>query len=165
VDLAQMVQLPQRTLEVFSHGPVAVTFAADVPWLDFSTPGGDTVSPGHVTPALTTVVLNPILLGAGVQMGEITVSSSLGQVAVPVTVNVTGKQAYCDVNRDGVVNFDDVNAVQARSGTLLGQPGYHIDYDVERDGDIDMQDVGLVSACIDSESGNVYRAFLPVAQR
>jgi Dockerin type I domain len=123
------------------RSPVSVTLATDVPWLDFSTTSA-------ATPAMSTLVLNPILLAQGMQSGVVTVTSSLGTVIVPVIVTVVNKGAFCDANGDGKTGFADVAAVQAHVGISIGQPGYDVHYDLNRDGVIDAQDVALAQTCV-----------------
>ena len=97
IDLSQPGQLPQATLEAISHQPVNATFTTSTPWIDLDSAGGQ-------TPALTTVVINPIKLAEGAQVGSITVNSDLGSVTVPITVTATNKADFCDANRDGATN-------------------------------------------------------------
>jgi hypothetical protein len=141
VDLAADGQLPQRVLEAFSRSGANVTLSSNVPWLDFSAASG-------TTPFVSTVVLNPILLAAGTQTGTITVSSSLGDVAVPITVNVSNKPAFCDVDGSGTGDAADLAAVQARIGSSLGDPNYAFRYDLDRDGAITDGDLQLLSGCV-----------------
>ena len=136
VDLSQPGQLPQATLEAFSHQPIHATFTTSTPWIDLDSAGGQ-------TPALTTVVINPIGLADGVQVGSITVNSDLGLITVPVTVTATNKADFCDANRDGTTNMQDVTAVQARVGAVIGAANYAVQYDVNRDGVIDAIDVAF----------------------
>jgi hypothetical protein len=153
VDLSVPGQLPQQVLQAFSRAPVSVTFSTNVPWLDLSIPA-------DTTPAANTVVLNPIMLAQGTTHGIITATSSLGTVAVPVTVNVVSKAAFCDVNADGQTNFTDVSAVQAHLGAVAGQANYDYHYDLNRDGVIDAADVSLARGCV-AGYGNVRRLFVP----
>lgn len=157
VDLSQDVQLPQQVLQALSRSSVPVTLSADVPWIDFSTTNTS-------TPAVTTVVLNPILLNNGIQSGNITVASSLGTVVVPVTVTTTNKAAFCDVNGDGIGNGGDLSAVQARLGARLGDARYDYHYDVDRNGVIETVDVQLLSGCVGTAVPQLY-IYLPLVQR
>ncbi|HYF65290.1 MAG TPA: dockerin type I domain-containing protein, partial [Herpetosiphonaceae bacterium] len=141
VDLAVDGQLPQQLVEAFSRSGAAVTLSSDVPWLDLSATAGP-------TPFVGTVVLNPILLAAGTQRGTITVSSSLGDVAVPITVNVSNKADFCDVDGSGSGDAADVAAVQARVGSGLGDANYAVRFDVDRDGEITAADVQLLGGCV-----------------
>ena len=65
------VNCRKPTLEAISNQPVNATFTTSTPWIDLDSAGGQ-------TPALTTVVINPIGLAEGVQVGSITVNSDLG---------------------------------------------------------------------------------------
>ncbi len=141
VDLAQGGQLPQQVMEAFSRSGAAVTLSSAAPWLDFSAAAGS-------TPFVSTIVLNPILLTDGTQTATITVSSSLGSVAVPVTVNVSNKAAFCDVDGSGSGDAADLAAVQARIGSSLGDQSYAIRFDVDRDGMITTADVQLLAGCV-----------------
>jgi hypothetical protein len=154
IDLSQPGQLPQAMLEALSNQPINATFSTSTPWIDLNSAGGQ-------TPALTTVVINPIELAEGEQVGSITVDSDLGQVIVPVTVTVTNKVDYCDVNRDSVTDLNDMLDTQARVGALIGEVNYEVQYDVNRDGSIDAQDVSLVSACAITY-GDVRVVYLPL---
>jgi len=157
IDLAQPGQLPQATLEAISHQPVTATFSTTTPWIDLNSAGGQ-------TPALTTVVINPIGLAEGTQVGSITVDSDLGSITVPVTVTASNKSDFCDANRDGATNQADINAVQARAGTVLGDANYAVQYDVNRDGAIDAQDVSLISGCVAGTGGGHF-VYLPLIKR
>jgi hypothetical protein len=157
IDLSAPGQLPQATLEAFSHQPVNATFSSSTPWIDLDSAGGQ-------TPALTTVVINPIRLAEGTQAGSITVNSVLGSVVVPVTVTAISKGDFCDANRDGAANQADVSAVQARVGSVIGAANYAVQYDVSRDGAIDATDVALISTCVVAY-GNVKVIYLPIIRR
>ena len=85
IDLAQPGQLPQAALEAISHQPMTATFSTRTPWIDLDSAGGE-------TPALTTVVINPIELVEGPQVGSITVNSDLGSITVPITVTRPTRQ-------------------------------------------------------------------------
>jgi hypothetical protein len=157
IDLSASGQLPQATLEAFSHAPVSATFTTNTPWIDLDSTGGD-------TPALATVVINPIGLAEGVQVGSIMVSSELGSISVPVTVTATNKGDFCDANRDGATNQADITAVQSRVGTVLGDANYAVQYDVDRNGSIDAQDVALISTCAVTY-GDVRVLYLPLIRK
>jgi len=157
IDLAQPGQLPQTMLEAISHQPVTATFSTATPWIDLNSAGGQ-------TPALTTVVINPIGLANGTQMGSITVDSDLGSVTVPITVTATNKGNFCDANRDGQTNQADVTAVQSRVGSIIGAANYAVQYDVNRDGAIDAQDVSLIGGCV-VELGGSHAVYLPLARK
>jgi hypothetical protein len=154
VDLSQGDTLPQQVLGTSSQEPVSVTFSSNVPWLDLSATSGQTPSP-------LTVVLNPIDLQQGMQSGWITMTSDIGTVYVPVTATVTNKASFCDVDRDGHTNAADIAAVQARVGSVLGQPNYDYHYDVNRDGVIDATDVTLITTCVNTY-GSAWQMYLPV---
>lgn len=157
IDLSAPGQLPQATLEAFSNQPVNATFSTSTPWIDLDAAGGQ-------TPALTTVVINPIGLAEGTQVGSITVNSSLGSISVPITVTATNKANFCDANRDGQTNEADVAAVQARVGAVLGDANYAVQYDVNRDGVIDAADVAQISTCVVSY-GDVKVVYLPLVRK
>jgi hypothetical protein len=157
IDLVAPGQLPQATLEAFSHQPINATFSTSTPWIDLDSAGGQ-------TPALTTVVINPIGLADGVQVGSITVNSDLGSVTVPVTVTATNKAGFCDANRDGTTNMQDVTAVQSRVGAVIGATNYAVPYDVNRDGVINAIDVALISPCV-AAYGDVKLVYLPLVRR
>ncbi len=157
IDLSAPGQLPQATLEAFSHSPVSATFTTNTPWIDLDSAGGD-------TPALATVVINPIGLADGTQAGSITVNSELGTITVPVTVTASNKGEFCDANRDGATNQQDIQAVQSRVGAVLGDVNYGVQYDVDRDGDVDAQDAGLISACAVAY-GDVRALYLPLIRK
>ena len=157
LDLAQPGQLPQAMLEALSHQPVSATFTTNTPWIDLNSAGGE-------TPALTTVVINPIGLAEGTQVGSITVNSDLGSVTVPVTVTATNKGNFCDANRDGQANQADITAVQARVGAVIGDANYAVQYDVNRDGVIDTTDVSLIGVCVAGPSG-AHAVYLPLIRR
>jgi hypothetical protein len=157
LDLSQPGQLPQAMLEAFSHAPVNATFTTSTPWIDLDSTGGQ-------TPALTTVVINPIGLAEGRQVGSITVSSDLGVVTVPVIVTASHKGAFCDANRDGATNQADIAAVQSRVGAVLGSANYAVQYDVNRDGSIDAQDVSLIGKCV-AAPGETHSVYLPLVRR
>jgi hypothetical protein len=157
IDLSAPGQLPQATLEAFSHQSVSATFSTSTPWIDLDSAGGD-------TPALATVVVNPIRLTEGTQAGSIRVSSVLGSIDVPITVTATNKGDFCDTNRDGATNQADINAVQSRIGAVLGDANYAVPYDADRDGDIDAQDVALFSACA-VIYGDLRAVYLPLIRR
>ena len=116
------------------------------------------------TPALATVVINPIGLAEGPQVGSIMVNSDLGTVTVPITITATNKGEFCDANRDSATNQADINAVQSRVGAMLGDANYAVQYDVNRDGVIDVQDVALISTCVVTY-GNVRAMYLPLIRR
>jgi hypothetical protein len=157
IDLSQPGQLPQAVLEAISNQPVNATFTTSTPWIDLDSAGGE-------TPALTTVVINPIGLAEGVQVGSITVNSDLGSVVVPITVTATNKADFCDANRDGATNQADVAAVQSRVGAISGDANYAVQYDVDREGDIDAQDVALIGRCVVGSSGG-HTVYLPLVRR
>jgi hypothetical protein len=157
IDLSAPGQLPQATLEAFSHQPISVTFSTTTPWIDLDSAGGQ-------TPALATVVINPIGLAEGPQVGSITVDSDLGSITVPITVTATNKADFCDANRDGVTNQADITAVQARVGAIIGDANYAVQYDGDRDGDIDAQDVGLIGTCA-ATYGDVRVLYLPLIRK
>ncbi|HEY4722665.1 MAG TPA: hypothetical protein VII92_12505, partial [Anaerolineae bacterium] len=157
LDLSQPGQLPQATLEAFSHQPVNATFTTSTPWIDLDSAGGQ-------TPALTTVVINPIRLAEGTQVGSITVSSDLGVVTVPITVTASNKSDFCDADRNGQTNQQDINAVQSRVGAIIGAVNYAVQYDIDRDGDIDAQDVSLIGVCVLGPSGG-HAVYLPLVRR
>ncbi len=157
IDLSQPGQLPQATLEAISHQPVNATFSTTTPWIDLDAAGGQ-------TPALTSVVINPIGLVEGVQVGSITVESDLGSITVPITVTATNKADFCDANRDGATNQADITAVQSRVGSIIGDANYAVQYDVNRDGAIDVADVALISPCVIAY-GDVRVVYLPVVRR
>jgi hypothetical protein len=154
IDLSQPGQLPQAMLEALSNQPISATFSTSTPWIDLDSAGGQ-------TPARTTVVINPIELAEGEQVGSITVDSDLGPVTVPVTVTATNKATFCDVNLDSTTDLSDVTAVQARVGTLIGNANYALQYDVNRDGTINAQDVALISTCA-ATYGDVRVVYLPL---
>ncbi|HZY42719.1 MAG TPA: dockerin type I domain-containing protein, partial [Anaerolineae bacterium] len=157
IDLAQPGQLPQATLEAISNQPINATFSTTTPWIDLNSAGGQ-------TPALATVVINPIGLAEGVQVGSITVDSDLGSVTVPITVTATNKADFCDANRDGATNQADITAVQARVGAIIGAANYAVQYDVNRDGVIDAADVALISPCV-ATYGDVKLLYLPLVRK
>ncbi|HTP09264.1 MAG TPA: dockerin type I domain-containing protein, partial [Anaerolineae bacterium] len=157
IDLAQPGQLPQAMLEAISHQPITVTFSTTTPWIDLSSASGE-------SPAETSVVINPIGLAQGTQVGSINVTSALGTVNVPITVTATNKGDFCDANRDGKTNQADVTAVQSRVGSIIGSVNYAVQYDVNRDGVIDASDVALISTCVVTY-GNVKVVYLPLIRR
>ncbi|HZY41157.1 MAG TPA: dockerin type I domain-containing protein, partial [Anaerolineae bacterium] len=157
IDLAQPGQLAQATLEAMSNQPVNATFSTSTPWIDLDSVGGQ-------TPALTTVVINPIGLANGTQTGSITVNSDLGSITVPITVTATNKADFCDANRDGQTNQADISAVQARVGAIIGSTNYAVQYDLNRDGVIDAADVALISPCVITY-GDVRVVYLPLVRR
>lgn len=157
IDLSQPGQLPQAALEAISNQPISAMFTTSTPWIDLDSVGGG-------TPALTTVVINPIRLAEGAQVGSISVSSDLGVVTVPITVTATNKGDFCDANRDGATNPQDMAAVQVRVGAVLGDANYAVQYDADRDGDIDAQDVSLIGACV-AMPGGEHSVYLPLIRR
>ncbi|NTU65257.1 MAG: hypothetical protein HGB05_18120 [Chloroflexi bacterium] len=157
IDLSQPGQLPQAALEAISNQPNNATFTTSTPWIDLDSTGGQ-------TPALTTVVINPIRLAEGTQVGSITVNSDLGSVLVPITVTATNKTDFCDANRDGATNQADISAVQSRMGAVLGDANYAVQYDVDRDGDIDAQDIALIGGCVTGTGGG-HTVYLPLVRR
>jgi len=54
-------------------------------------------------------------------------------------------QRYGDVNRDGIIDLDDIMLVGAAYGAYVGQPKYNILLDLNGDGVIDIDDYGLVA--------------------
>jgi hypothetical protein len=157
VDLAEDTVLPQDFVQIFSRDTRPFTATADVGWLSFSAITG-------TTPAQLTVVINPIGLVDGTQVGSITVNSELGTITVPVTVTASNKGEFCDANRDGATNQQDIQAVQSRVGAVWGDANYAVQYDVDRDGDIDAQDVGLISTCA-ATYGDVRALYLPLIRK
>lgn len=157
IDLAAPGQLPQATLEAFSHQPVSVTFSTSTPWVDLDATGGQ-------TPALATVVINPIGLAEGTQYGAIAIDSDLGSITVPITVTASNKADFCDANRDGATNQADVTAVQARVGSIIGDATYAVQYDVNRDGVIAAADVAQISTCVIAY-GDVNLLYLPALRK
>ena len=134
-----------------------MTFTTNTPWIDLDSAGSD-------TPALATVVINPIGLAEGAQVGSINVTSDLGTITVPVTVTASNKGDFCDANHDGTTDQQDVAAVQARLGAVLGDANYAVSYDVNRDGIIDATDVSLMSGCVISY-GEVHALYLPLIRK
>ena len=157
IDLSQPGQLPQATLEAFSTQPISATFSTLTPWIDLDSTGGQ-------TPALTTVVINPIGLAEGPQYGSITVNSDLGSMTVPITVTASNKADFCDANRDGATNQADIAAVQSRVGAVIGDANYAVQYDVNRDGAIDAADVTQMSTCVIAY-GEVKLMYLPLIRK
>jgi len=157
IDLSQPGQLPQTTLAAFSNLPVSATFSTSTPWIDLDSADGQ-------TPALTTVVINPIGLAEGPQYGSITVNSDLGSMTVPITVTASNKADFCDANRDGATNQADIAAVQSRVGSIIGGANYAVQYDVNRDGAIDAADVALIGPCVITY-GDVRVVYLPLVRR
>lgn len=51
-----------------------------------------------------------------------------------------------DVNNDGVVNINDLAAVGAAFGTMLGDPRYDPDADLNKDGAVNIEDLATVGA-------------------
>ncbi|MBI5565569.1 MAG: hypothetical protein HY870_11770, partial [Chloroflexi bacterium] len=157
IDLSAPGQLPQATLSTFSNQPVGATFSTSTPWIDLDSAGGQ-------TPALATVVINPIGLADGPQFGSITIDSDLGSITVPITVTASNKADFCDANRDGATNQADVTAVQSRVGSIVGDANYAVQYDVNRDGVIDAADVALISPCVITY-GDVKLLYLPLIRK
>ena len=91
-------------------------------------------------------------------------NSDLGSITVPITVTASNKADFCDANRDGATNQQDITAVQSRVGTVLGDANYAVQYDVDRDGDIDVQDVSLVGSCVVAY-GDVRVLYLPLVRK
>ena len=149
--------MPQAMLEAISHQPISVTFSTTTPWIDLNSAGGE-------SPALTAVVINPIGLAEGTQVGSISAASDLGTVHVPITVTATNKGNFCDANRDGQTNQADITAVQSRVGSIIGSANYAVQYDVNRDGVIDATDVAFISSCV-ATYGNVKLVYLPLIRR
>ena len=164
VDLAVNAQLPQEILSVgylnqpAGSNPLAVAITETLPWLDLSSTGG-------AAPVVSTLVLNPIALRQGETRGVVTVTSSLGQVAVPVTVRLVNKGDFCDANGDGTADAADVTAVQARVGAVYGQANYNYRYDLNRDGVINAQDVSQASTCIVEAQTPNATVYLPMVRR
>lgn len=158
VDLSRDTAIPQQFVQILNAKPATWTLSAEVSWV-----GADAQS--GLTPAQATVALDPIQLREGAQFGQLTVTvDGLGSVVLPMTVTVTGKAGFCDANRDGALNVDDVAAVEGFAGAVVGQPGYDFHADLNRDGVIDTQDRALATACL-IEVAPAGRAFLPnVAQ-
>ena len=157
VDLAQDTVLPQDFVQVFSRDARPFTATVDAAWLSLSAITG-------TTPAQLTVVINPIGLAEGTQTGSITVISDLGSVTVPVTVAASNKADFCDANRDGMANQQDVTAVQARVGAVMGDANYAVQYDVNRDSIIDAADVAQISTCVVTY-GDVKVVYLPLVRK
>ncbi len=159
VDLARDVQLPQQAVTLLSRAATEVTISTDAAWLDLSMVNG-------TTPLAVTAVLNPSLLRNGSQTASVTISSSLGDFTIPVTVNARNKADFCDANGSGGLTAADVAAVQALVGNSLGNQLYDYHADINRDGTIDQTDVQLLNSCI-QELGNdtPYRIYLPAIQR
>ncbi len=148
VDLSDLGYLPQALLGVLSSQPTTYTVSGSQPWLEFLQPTGP-------TPAGVTVVFNPALLVEGIQTGVITITAPAYPVlTVPVTLTVTGLGDYCDANRDGVSDAQDVEDTSSRVGAVYGEDGYAFSYDADRDGDIDAEDVALVATCTQTYGDN-----------
>ncbi|MBI1298653.1 hypothetical protein GC175_27270 [bacterium] len=157
-DLSGDGTLPQHALQITSRQPVTWTLSSDAPWLLFSQAEGQ-------TPGVPTLLVNPAALENGAHTGNLTVSAAgLASVSVPVTVMVTNKGNYCDVNGDGVLDQADVDAVSARVGSNNSQDGFAYRYDLDRNGVIDQQDVVLAQGCFAAEGSGV-RVFLPAVRK
>ncbi|MEZ4831092.1 MAG: IPT/TIG domain-containing protein [Caldilineaceae bacterium] len=157
-DLSGDDALPQQPVQVTSHAPVSWTLSSDADWLVFSQAEGQ-------TPGVPTVLVNPAALDNGVYSAALTFSAAgLDAVIVPVTVTVTNKGDYCDVDGNGVLDQADVDAVSARVGSDNSQTGFVYRYDLDRDGDVDQDDVVLAQRCFAAEGGDV-RLYLPAVQR
>lgn len=159
VDLARDIQLPQRALTLLSRAGTDVTLSSDAAWLDLSGVSG-------TTPLAITAVLNPSLLRNGSQTATISISSSLGNFSIPVTVNVRNKADFCDANGSGGLTLADVAAVQALVGNSLGDQLYDYHADINRDGTIDQSDVNLLNSCIQELNNETpHIIYLPAIQR
>lgn len=159
VDLAQDIQLPQRALTLLSRAGTEVTLSSDAAWLDLSQVGG-------TTPLAITAVLNPSVLRNGSQTATISISSSLGDFSIPVTVNASNKADFCDANGTGGLTAADLAAVQALVGAHVGDELYDYHADINRDGTIDQSDVNALNSCIQELSNPTPQIiYLPAIQR
>jgi len=156
-DLSQDTLPAQQFLQIVSREPVSWTLSLGAGWLRSTQSSGQ-------TPGVQTIWVQPAALADGVHTGSLLVSSSLGDVTVPVTVTVSNKMNYCDVNGDSVTDQADVDGVTLRVGSQAGDVNYHYRYDLNRDGVINGQDVTLVTACLAGEAPT-YRLYLPSTVR
>ena len=156
LDLSAIEQLPQAAVFIGTNLPASYTLSTNAPWIEFDRSEG-------LTSDAVTMVLNPILLKYGVQVGTITAEAPpLAPMTSVVTVTVTRKRDFCDVNEDGATDGTDVAAIQARLGSAVGDASYSVYHDLDRDGDIDGADVALAQTCLTEFPHTVY---VPVTVR
>ncbi|MEX2186265.1 MAG: LamG-like jellyroll fold domain-containing protein [Pirellulales bacterium] len=145
IDLAANTPLPQFTLGVNSAHAADWQLIADVDWLEATATTG-------TTPDATLIRVQAFKLTDGVHLAHLRFDSTTvgNSVIVPVTVTVTNRATYFDVDVDGSASDADCQTVQASIGLSFGDPGYDLRFDVDRDGTIEAEDVGDCSIAVGS---------------
>ncbi len=143
VDLSLPVPLPQRIINIGGPGAFQWQLSSEVGWLMADKLQGQ-------GSAAINVLVNAYELADGTYHAQLNFTSdTLGQDAViPVTVHVTNRMAYYDVNDDGHVDDDDRHRIIDLFGNEMGQAGYDYRADLNRDGFIDNRDLGVANDVI-----------------
>lgn len=126
-DLARDAPLPQQSLAIVSNGAAPWTLATNVDWLEATVAGGS----GSANVLLRVQAYE---LVDGDYTATLQVTQGTAIVQVPITLSVSNRSDYYDVNGDGQTTVGDCDAVESRIGAHFGDPLYHYRYDINRDG-------------------------------
>jgi hypothetical protein len=106
--------------------------------------GGTQTIRVEVTPPLATAINLPVTLTVSL---ESTTRSEVRNFAVLTTL-VTDTAVAGDVNRDGVVNCDDLGLVRASFGKRVGQIGFNTLVDLDTNGIVDVRDLATIARLV-----------------
>lgn len=112
---------------------VNFTVASDSPWLTTPTATG-------ITPSQVNVTAAPGTMTPGAYNGNITLTSGVNAVRVPVTLSITETGSPCDTNQNGTINVASVQKIVNEALGIMNATN-----DLNRDGVVNVVDAQIVA--------------------